>query len=113
MAHLGQILPWQARRATTYVPTAMELAIAALSPNEWAEFEIDGLAAAFTNSGGSTGLYSPYSSLMPFDPVRRRAFFLGSDHALDIEILTLHHIVIDFWTSVATYSTPPWYTPDP
>jgi hypothetical protein len=53
---------------------------ASMEPGTWAELTTSGLVEAATGTGGATNLVFPYADSTKWDPVARRALFIGSDH---------------------------------
>jgi hypothetical protein len=57
--------------------------VAQMQPGDWAELSTDDIGAALLGTGGSSGFIFGYAESMRWDPMSRRAFYLGSDHGGD------------------------------
>jgi hypothetical protein len=54
-----------------------------MKAGEWRELTTQNILPVLTNTGGSSNMIFGYSESMRWDPVSRRAYYLGSDHGGD------------------------------
>lgn len=67
----------------TYPPqqqSALAILAASMQPGTWAELPTNGMVAAFTGTGGSTGIINPYGMTMVRDTIGKCSYYMGSDH---------------------------------
>src|SRR5438105_2966147 len=61
--------------------TALGNLVASMQPGTWAQLITDNINPTLSNPGGASGIIFGYTEYIKWDPVGRRLYYLGGDHA--------------------------------
>jgi hypothetical protein len=68
-------------RNTSAAGTALGSLAASMQPGTWAQLTTNNINPTLSNPGGASGIIFGYTEYIKWDPVGRRLYYLGGDHA--------------------------------
>src|SRR5688572_5804419 len=74
------LLAFQIQDSHAQNPSSLETVAAGMAHGSWVELITNGMDVTFRNTGGRSNMIMGYADSLKWDPVTKRAFFLGSDH---------------------------------